>query len=219
MGPLAQGRDDRDHGRAAAARLDAGRRAPRALRRAPGRWVAEPAWPSPRSLCAAAAWGGRAGAAGETDAASAAAPGRSGTASTAGTWCRMAVQPTSRPISATKTPDRSASPRRRSPAAGNARAAGARCSSWRRAAGGARRRAPVRRRARRLVAADQPRCAQSHSSRLTRAPGTGARGGEDRGPRRARRTRTGGARGSPAARRRRLELLALGVARRPRRWS
>ena len=48
VGPLAQGHRHRHHGRADAASLDAGSRAARApfYAERPGRWVAEPSWPS-----------------------------------------------------------------------------------------------------------------------------------------------------------------------------
>ena len=70
VGQVAEGHRDRRHGRADAARLDAGHRAgPRAwYAERPGRWAAEESWPSPRIAAVRAAARGRAGSrtAGET---------------------------------------------------------------------------------------------------------------------------------------------------------
>ena len=86
--PLAQGTRDRDHGRARAARLDAGAR--RALARhpeRPGRWVAEPEWPSPAIAVRALPLGGaRLGLADEADA-GLSCPGPERHGLDAGTWC------------------------------------------------------------------------------------------------------------------------------------
>ena len=92
VGPLAQGRRHRDHGRADAARLDAGvgRAAARSTRARPGRWVAEPAWPSPRDRDAALALG--AGGSRRADAAEAAL--RSGRRETLGPRRRAPGAPT-----------------------------------------------------------------------------------------------------------------------------
>ena len=164
VGPLAQGRRHRDHGRAAAARLDAGLRRRRARITTSGRAAGSPSrrWPSPADRAD--------GAAARLRRLAHDSRLRGRRAPRAAAWCGFGARATRRPTSGPRTGSRSA---RRGPLderARDPRVPGGGADARRRPARGARLRAPLRHRTRRNLAARHPRPAQPHPPREPRTP-------------------------------------------------